>query len=1056
MIFNNLPRFSTLTRSKSVAPAMAKFAACISLIASAPFAQAAQCSFNIPDNWNNGFKTEIVIENDSEQSINDWSLELTWNPGISLQNSWNGNFDCNDTGCIVTSQGNTLHANQSYGLGFVANKNGLSEDVAITLNGDVCSNSGPTTPPDAVTETGLWALDSAESSLSYVSVKKDHVAELNQFVSQDNAAPALSGSIDADGRVTLAVDLNSVSTGVDIRNSRVMDLLFETELLPTAYFSTQIDPAVLSTLEVGNPTVQTVTGEMSLHGVNQEMSLDVLVVKLATGHVNVSTLTPMIIDSKTFDMDYGIEALRVVANLSGIGETVPVYFNLTFLSAEQDGFEPVDMAAKPAAPSELSASVLSAEAQAQLSWYDNSNNETNYLVRLKSLDGRWHTAATLASNASYYESGLPESGEFDYKVIALNNSVPSQPSNVARVTVTQTDPIARGMELYKTNCAGCHGSEGGGLGSFPALNTERDVQAMIDVITATMPYGAPGACDEQCATDIADYLQTLWPAPLTCDVGVAPVAYGARQLKILTQTEYQNTVEDLLGVDFEVSDGLSPDSQVGFFINNTHAAVQPSNYSNYLLVAEEIAQWVADNGYSPALSCAAINEDCANRLIDELAPQIFRRPLTQDEADSYRLIATGFFNNNDVAAGMQLALEGLLSSPQFIYRHELGEANPDNSELDYDAFELTSWEMATFLSYTFTGSSPDQLLWQAAERDELRDEAHIIAHANRLAEQAKPVLGDFVGSWLGTGSLEVASKDQDHYPGFANLVPAMKAEINETFSYIMTQPDEKFGSLYTANFTFVNQLLANHYNIPGVSGDDMQKVETTQRGGILANGAFMSRWAEVDESHPILRSVRVRRRMLCQDQPDPPAGTFEAREQRLAELSDLLQDPTTTNRLKYHSLTEGQPCSSCHEKYINPMGFGMEDFDAVGNIRNQDNNGNVINASGTLYAPEKYAQVSDFVPFNGTKQLGAVIADLSSAQSCLPQQMFRYVMGVGHDSIDPTSEEDKRLSQTEQVGYMCEIDTLTNTMMQESPRAMLEKFGSLKSVRYRKAWSRSE
>lgn len=124
MIFNNLPRFSTLTRSKSAAPAIAKFAACISLIASAPFAQAAQCSFNIPDNWNNGFKTEIVIENDSEQSINDWSLELTWNQGISLQNSWNGNFDCNDTGCTITSQGHAVHANQSFGLGFVANKNG--------------------------------------------------------------------------------------------------------------------------------------------------------------------------------------------------------------------------------------------------------------------------------------------------------------------------------------------------------------------------------------------------------------------------------------------------------------------------------------------------------------------------------------------------------------------------------------------------------------------------------------------------------------------------------------------------------------------------------------------------------------------------------------------------------------------------------------------------------------------------------------------------------------------------------------------------------------------
>ncbi|TQF67847.1 DUF1592 domain-containing protein [Pseudoalteromonas luteoviolacea] len=1055
MKFNNLQRIVAFTRLSFVAPAFAKLVTYICLLASVPLAQAAQCSFTIPDNWNNGFKTEIVIANNSDQSLNDWTIELTWNQGISLQNSWNGNFNCDDGGCTITSQGHTVHANQSFGLGFVASKNGLADDVVISLTGDICTNSEPT-PPGDVTEAGLWQLDSTESLLSYVSVKKDHVAELNQFVDIDNSAPAVSGSIEADGSVKIGVDLNSISTGVDIRNSRILDLLFETDLLPMAYFSAQIDQALLSNLDIGTSMTQSITGEISLHGVSQEVSVDVLVAKLATGRVNVSTLTPMIIDSKSFDMDYGIEALRVVANLSSIGEAVPVYFNLTFLSAEQDNFQPVAMGSKPAAPTQLSASVLSSDSKAQLNWRDNSNNETNYLVRFKSVEGRWQTAAELASNSNFYESGLPESGEFDYKVIALNNSVPSEPSNIERIVVTQTDPVARGMQLYKTGCAGCHGSEAGGLGSFPALNTERDIQTMIDIITTTMPYGTPSACDEQCATDIAAYLQTLWPAPLTCDLTLTPVAYGARQLKILTQTEYQNTVEDLLGVNFGVSDGLSPDSQVGFFINNTHASVQPSNYSNYLLVAEELSQWVAENNFSPALNCAAIDEDCANSLVDELAPQIFRRPLTQEESQNYRLIATGFFHNGDIEAGMKLALEGLLSSPQFIYRHELGERNPDNSELDSDAFELTSWEMATFLSYTFTGSTPDQQLWQAAERDELRDEVNIIAHANRLAGSAKSVLGDFVGSWLGTGSLEVATKDQNVYPGFAQLVPAMKAEMSETFSYIMTQQDESFSSFYTANFTFVNQLLAEHYNIAGITGDELQKVDTTERGGILANGAFMARWAEVAESHPILRSVRVRRRMLCQDQPDPPAGTFEAREQRLAELSDMLQDPATTNRLKYHSLTEGQPCSNCHEKYINPMGFGMEDFDAVGKIRSADNNGNAIDASGVLFAPEKYAEVSDSVAFNGAKQLGAVIADLSSAQSCLPQQMFRYVMGVGHDSVDPSSEEDRRLSELEQIGYMCEIDTLTDAMMQNSPRAMLEKFGSLKSVRYRKAWSRNE
>ena len=177
----------------------------------------------------------------------------------------------------------------------------------------------------------------------------------------------------------------------------------------------------------------------------------------------------------------------------------------------------------------------------------------------------------------------------------------------------------------------------------------------------------------------------------------------------------------------------------------------------------------------------------------------------------------------------------------------------------------------------------------------------------------------------------------------------------------------------------------------------MQRVETNNRGGILANGAFMSRWAEPVESSPILRGVRVRRRMLCQDElPDPPAGTFAAREQRLADLSDLLQDPTTTNRVKFHEITAGQPCSTCHLEYINPLGFGMEDFDSVGNVRSVDLNGNAIDSIGSVFAPNNYNDLSEVEAFVGARGLGQVISTLPSAQSCISEQMFRYVIGVGH------------------------------------------------------------
>jgi len=327
----------------------------------------------------------------------------------------------------------------------------------------------------------------------------------------------------------------------------------------------------------------------------------------------------------------------------------------------------------------------------------------------------------------------------------------------------------------------------------------------------------------------------------------------------------------------------------------------------------------------------------------------------------------------------------------------------------------------------------------------------------RLADSsaAQEVMGDFVGSWLGTDELEVAAKDSNAWSGFEALVPHMENEIRANFSSVMLDSGERFSSLYDADFSYLNGPLAEHYGITGVSGDQLRRVATEGRGGILANGAFMARWGEAVESSPILRSVRVRRRMLCQDElPDPPAGTFAERDTRLAMLSETLRDPKTTNRLKNHLLTEGDPCDTCHLEYINPLGFGMEDFDTVGNIRSVDLNGNTIDAQGQLFAPNDYSNTSEVEFFNGSRDLASLISSLPVAQSCLSEQMFRYVTGVGHENIDASNPDAPSLEAEEIEGYACEIENLTKAMMDESPRAMLERFSTLEAVRYRKAWAR--
>ena len=612
-----------------------------------------------------------------------------------------------------------------------------------------------------------------------------------------------------------------------------------------------------------------------------------------------------------------------------------------------------------------------------------------------------------------------------------------------------------GGEIYAAYCAHCHGFAGDGGSIGIPLTTPQDLDFMIGFIEDTMPQDQPQVCGADCADKVGNYIaDTFWEdqQPLNCEM----VRYGARQLKILTRAEYQNTVEDLLGVNFAAAESLAEDSQVGYFINNAHASMVTSTYDRYLTAAEEIAAWSAARDFSPALNCGSFNQSCVDQFIGDFAPKLFRRPLDTQEVATYSELANGTFTEGDVQAGMQLALMTMLSSPQFLYRHELGESNPANSAIDMDAFELTSHEMATWLSYSFAGSTPDDIALQKAANDQLRDPAQITQEAQRLLDlaEARDTMGDFVGSWLGTDSLEKAPKDTAVWPGFENVAPHMEREIREVFAEVMLNGNESFASLYDANWTFVNGPLAQHYGISGVSGDDFQQVTTSDRGGILTSGAFMARWAELVETSPIRRSVRVRRRMLCQDQPDPPAGITESRAERLEELADLIADPATTNRIKYEALTSVAPCLNCHQEWINPLGGGMEDFDAVGNPRSVDLNGNLIDASGALYAPDVLSNRGESIAFEGSRGLGQLLATLPAAQSCVSQNMFRFMLGVGHDSIDNSNPEGRALDPVEEEGYACTVKDMTDTLVQQSPRAMLENMSTLDAVRYRKEWQR--
>ncbi len=257
----------------------------------------------------------------------------------------------------------------------------------------------------------------------------------------------------------------------------------------------------------------------------------------------------------------------------------------------------------------------------------------------------------------------------------------------------QSNPVASksGAQIWAQSCANCHGdflggpkTTGGSLPGFSAnvavrfdaagggLNKKGDktYHTLQSYLTAEMPRGREGSCGEECATKVANYIRSFvsQSSPveaLACD-NSGPHLYGKRELRLLNSREYQNSIEDLLGVGSGFGSKVANnDGQLGGFVNMFGRAVGDQAMSAYMANAEEIAAWAVKS--NRPFACADASA-CASRFINEIAFRAFRRPLTSDESSTYQ----GFFSQFGASAGMEVALTTLLSAPQFLYHDELG------------------------------------------------------------------------------------------------------------------------------------------------------------------------------------------------------------------------------------------------------------------------------------------------------------------------------------------------------------------------------------------------
>jgi hypothetical protein len=339
---------------------------------------------------------------------------------------------------------------------------------------------------------------------------------------------------------------------------------------------------------------------------------------------------------------------------------------------------------------------------------------------------------------------------------------------------------------------------------------------------------------------------------------------------------------------------------------------------------------------------------CATTIVSFLARLAFRRPVTP--AELARLLAlyeqgrsTGTFES-----GVQFALRGILASAKFAFR---GERDPNDRSAG-TIYPISDLELASRLSFFLWSSIPDDELLKVASAGRLTDAAVLDAQVRRMlaSPKAHALVDNFAGQWLYLRNLKSTAPDQNEFPDFDdNLRQAFRTETELFFDSIMRE-DRSVLDLLNADYTFVNERLARHYGIPNVYGTRFRRVTVTDdaRRGLLGKGSMLLVTSHAGRTSPVVRGKWVLDNLLGTPPPPPPPNV-----PALEDTSGTVQAHSVRERLEQHRANPN--CASCH-RLIDPLGFALENFDAVGAWRTTED-GEPIDASGELVDGTKIAGV---------------------------------------------------------------------------------------------------
>ena len=373
-------------------------------------------------------------------------------------------------------------------------------------------------------------------------------------------------------------------------------------------------------------------------------------------------------------------------------------------------------------------------------------------------------------------------------------------------------------------------------------------------------------------------------------------------------------------------------------------------------------------------------EPCARRVLETLTKRAFRRPVTTSDLTPLLAFYRSGRSEGDFDTGIQRAVEAILVSPDFLFRVEQDRPGA--------VYRIGDYELASRLSFFLWSSIPDDELLNLAEAGKLRDSAILRQQVRRLLDdrRSRALVDNFAGQWLNLRNLAILKPDPQEFPEFDETLRRAFQQETELFFQSVLREDRSLFELLDANYTFLNQRLAEHYGIPRIYGAQFRRVTLTDanRGGLLGQGSILAVTSYPNRTSVVQRGRWILENLLGAPPPPPPAD--------IPELKPHAQDGrklTMREQMEQHRVNA--TCASCHAR-MDPIGFSLENYDAIGRWRNKDG-GSVIDATGKL---------PDGTQFAGPAGLKKLL--LSSYRddfiATITEKLLTYALGRGLEYYD--------------------------------------------------------